>query len=77
MEKEKRSELKIVAIALGIIACQVLGVDIQALSTIAGTESADIISTIKSANNGDGGMWAAILAGVYALARSYVKGKIE
>jgi hypothetical protein len=77
MEKEKRSELKIVAVALAIIAAQVLGVDIQALSTLAGNESAAIIDTIKAANNGDGGMWAAVLAGVYALGRSYLKGKIE
>lgn len=74
---EKRSELKVVSAALCIIAAQVLGVDVSALTSIIGTESTEILDTIKVANSGDGGMWAAMLAGVYAVGRSYLKGKIK
>jgi hypothetical protein len=75
---EKRSELKVVWAAMAIVGAQVLGVDVSALTSIIGTEGSEIISTIKAANSGgDGGMWAAVLAGVYAVGRSYLKGKIK
>jgi hypothetical protein len=74
---EKRSELKVVWAAMAIVGAQVLGVDVSTLTTIANNESAEIINTIKAANSGDGGMWAAVLAGVYAVGRSYLKGKIK
>lgn len=72
---EKCRELKVTYAALVIIAAQTLGIDITALSSLAGAET-EILDTIRSANAGDGGMWAAVLAGVYALARSYVKGRL-
>lgn len=75
--EEKRSELKIVSVALAIIACQVLGIDVTALSALIGVEGADILDTIKQAHSGDGGAYAAALAGVYALGRSYLKGKLK
>jgi hypothetical protein len=74
---EKRSELKVVWAAMAIVGAQVLGIDVSTLTTIASNESAEIINTIKAANSGDGGMWAAMLAGVYAVGRSYLKGKIK
>ena len=75
--EEKRSELKIVWAAIAIIACQVLGIDVTALSHFLGADGADILGTIKQAHSGDGGAYAAALAGVYALGRSYLKGKVK
>ena len=75
--EEKRSELKIVSVALAIIACQVLGIDVTALSALLGVEGADILDTIKQEHSGDGGAYAAALAGVYAIARAYAKGKLK
>lgn len=72
---EKRSELKVVWAAIAIVACQVLGIDITALSSLVSKESADILATIKQAHSGDGGVYAAILAAVYTGARSWLKGK--
>lgn len=75
--EEKCRELKVVWAALAIIACQVLGIDVTAMSALLGVEGADILDTIKQAHSGDGGAYAAALAGVYALGRSYLKGKLK
>lgn len=75
--EERRSELKVVWAAIAIVACQVLGIDITALSALLGSEGADILDTIKQAHSGDGGAYAAALAGVYALGRSYLKGRAK
>lgn len=74
---EKRSELKVVWAAIAIVACQVLGIDVTALSAFIGSEGADVLATIKQAHSGDGGLYAAALAAVYAGARSYLKGKTK
>ena len=69
---EKNSEKKVIWAALAIVACQVLGLDVATISAILGQLEPDIAELAKG---GDGGMWAAVVAGVYAVGRSYIKGK--
>lgn len=74
---EKRSELKVVWAAIAIVACQVLGIDVTALSAFIGSEGADVLATIKQAHSGDGGLYAAVVAGLYTAARAYVKVRLQ
>jgi len=71
---EKNSEKKVIWAALAIVACQVLGLDVSTIGALVGQIDPDIAEIAKG---GDGGMWAAVVAGVYAIGRSYVKGGKE
>ena len=69
---EKNSEKKVIWAALAIVACQVLGLDVSTIGALMGQIEPDIAEIAKG---GDGGMWAAVVAGVYALGRSVIKVK--
>jgi len=71
---ETKTELKVVYIAIALIACQVLGVDTSILAQF--STNPDLLAAIQAANK-DGGssLGAAALAGVYTLCRSYIKGR--
>lgn len=67
---ETNSEKKVIWAALSIIACQSLGIDVSSLGALSGQISPEMII-----REGDGSMWAAIVAAVYAAARTYRKGQ--
>ena len=67
---EKNSEKKVIWAALAIVACQVLGLDVSTIGALMGQIEPDLAEIAKG---GDGGMWAAVAAGVYALGRSVIK----
>lgn len=72
---ETKSELKVVCVALAIIACQTLGIDISALAPLL-ADPDSLLSTLKAAHSETGTGWsAALVAGAYSLGRTYLKGR--